>query len=467
MSLRNIASLLTAVLLALAVNTAGAAQPGEAVMAWHVTLSPTWFDPSTAPPQITPFGMLYALHDAMVRPLPGSKMAPSLAESWRESPDGLTYEFKLRPGLKFHNGDPVTTDDVKFSYERYRGAGAKELQARVKQVDVVDPLTIRFQLKEPWPDFMTFYGTTATAAGLVVPEEIPHAGRRRRLSQEPDRRRPVQVREPHARRRGRAGRVSGLLAARSVRQAPGHEERHRRDHPRGDAEDGRGGHLLRPRRPRRREREARPARADRGLAARLDQLARVRGSVGSEVALERPAAAAGGQPRDQPQGDQRRRLSRLLPARGGHRAAGDGVRAPGRAAGLRSGEGQTAPGGRRVPERNRRGRSRPDPAVLHDGRGGRELSQRGRDPRDDAPDGARNLLYGLARAEAPSAVHHGCRQLGQRREPGAGVHLLQGDLCLRRLPGHRRPVRAAGAGARHRAGAKRCSTRSSSSRSTG
>src|SRR3989449_6557338 len=167
----RVASLLTAVLLALAATPAGAAQPGEAVMAWHVTLAPTWFDPSTAPPQITPFGMLYAIHDAMVRPLPGAKMGASLAESWRESPDGLTYEFKLRPGLKFHNGDPVTAEDVKFSYERYRGAGAKELQTRVRQVDIVDALTIRFQLKEPWPDFMTFYGTTATAAGIVVPKK--------------------------------------------------------------------------------------------------------------------------------------------------------------------------------------------------------------------------------------------------------------------------------------------------------
>ncbi|PYN87106.1 MAG: hypothetical protein DMD87_14490 [Candidatus Rokuibacteriota bacterium] len=165
----RIAASLVAVLV-LAATPAGAAQPGEAVMAWHVTLAPTWFDPSTAPPQITPFGMLYAIHDAMVRPLPGSKMAPSLAESWRESADGLTYEFKLRPGLKFHNGDPVTAEDVKFSYERYRGAGAKELQTRVRQVDIVDPLTVRFQLKEPWPDFMTFYGTTATAAGIVVPK---------------------------------------------------------------------------------------------------------------------------------------------------------------------------------------------------------------------------------------------------------------------------------------------------------
>jgi len=168
---RRTASLLTAVLLTLAVNQASAAQPGVAVMAWHVTIAPSWFDPSTAPPQITPFGVLYAIHDAMVRPLPGFKMGNSLAESWRESADGLTYEFKLRRGLRFHNGDPVTTEDVKFSYERYRGAGAKELQARVRQVDIVDPLTVRFVLKEPWPDFMTFYGTTATAAGIVVPKK--------------------------------------------------------------------------------------------------------------------------------------------------------------------------------------------------------------------------------------------------------------------------------------------------------
>src|SRR5262245_14258553 len=87
---------LLALVLSLAtVAPSGAAPaPREAVMAWHVTIVPAWFDPSTAPPQITPFGMLYAIHDALVRPLPGSRMAPSLAESWTESPDGLVYEFK-------------------------------------------------------------------------------------------------------------------------------------------------------------------------------------------------------------------------------------------------------------------------------------------------------------------------------------------------------------------------------------
>jgi peptide/nickel transport system substrate-binding protein len=144
---------------------------GRAVMAWHVTIAPSWFDPSTAPPQITPFGMLYAIHDALVRPYPGHKAGNSLAESWRESADGRTYDFKLRRGLQFHNGDPVTAEDVKFSFERYKGAGAKEFQERVQQVEVVDALTVRFHMKEPWPDFMTFYGTTATAAGIVLPKK--------------------------------------------------------------------------------------------------------------------------------------------------------------------------------------------------------------------------------------------------------------------------------------------------------
>lgn len=147
------------------------APAGEVVIAWHVTIAPSWFDPSSAPPQITPFGFLYALHDGLVRPLPGQKFAASLAESWKESPDGLTYEFRMRRGLTFHNGDPVTLEDVKFSFERYKGAGVKELQARVRQIEIVDPLTVRFHLKEAWPDFLTFYGTPASGAGLVVPKK--------------------------------------------------------------------------------------------------------------------------------------------------------------------------------------------------------------------------------------------------------------------------------------------------------
>ncbi|HEY7493390.1 MAG TPA: ABC transporter substrate-binding protein [Candidatus Tectomicrobia bacterium] len=159
-------------LIGLVVGASAQTRPvGEMVYAYHVTIAPAWFDPGEAPAQITPFGILYALHDALLRPLPGQRMGAALAEAWSESPDGLTYEFTLRPGLKFHNGDPCTTEDVKFSFERYKGTGAKELQAKVKSVEVVDARTVRFHLHEPWPDFLTFYGTTATAAGLVVPKK--------------------------------------------------------------------------------------------------------------------------------------------------------------------------------------------------------------------------------------------------------------------------------------------------------
>jgi peptide/nickel transport system substrate-binding protein len=150
----------------------GAAAPeGQMTWALHISLAPTWFDPAETPGTGTPFLVLYALHDAMVKPMPGNAMAPSLAESWSASKDGLVYEFVLRQGARFHNGDPVTADDVKFSFERYRGAAAKLLKERVAVVEVADPSRVRFRLKEPWPDFMTYYGSLATGAGWIVPRK--------------------------------------------------------------------------------------------------------------------------------------------------------------------------------------------------------------------------------------------------------------------------------------------------------
>ena len=140
---------------------------GEMRWALYVTLSPVWFDPGEVVGQITPFWVLYALHDALVKPMPGNQMTPSLAESWTVSPDQRAYEFKLREGLKFHNGDPFTAEDVKFSF--LRAKGSKVLHDRVKEVVVVSPYRVRFQLHEPFPDFMAFYGTMATGAGWIVP----------------------------------------------------------------------------------------------------------------------------------------------------------------------------------------------------------------------------------------------------------------------------------------------------------
>src|SRR5499433_4291298 len=154
-----------------AADSAGAAPEGQMTLAASESLAARWFDPAEAEGIITPFIFYYALHDALVKPMPGKPMAPSLAESWSVSADGLTYEFVLRRGVKFHNGETVSAEDAKFSFERYKGAAASTLKARVAAVEVVDPHRIRIRLKRPWPDFMTFYGTLATGAGWVVPKK--------------------------------------------------------------------------------------------------------------------------------------------------------------------------------------------------------------------------------------------------------------------------------------------------------
>src|SRR5438105_15788799 len=153
-------------------QVAAQAQPdGQLTVAFDVSIALTFLDPAETPGIGVPFVFLYALHDALIKPLPGNDMAPCLAESWKESPDGLVYEFKLREGLKFHNGDPFTADDVKFSFLRYRGVSAKILHERVKAVEIVDSHRVRFVLNSPWPDFLVFYATPATGAAWIVPKK--------------------------------------------------------------------------------------------------------------------------------------------------------------------------------------------------------------------------------------------------------------------------------------------------------
>jgi peptide/nickel transport system substrate-binding protein len=170
-ALRGIAVLAVLPLLIALRAPATAAPEGTLTWGLHVTLASRWLDPSDTEGFINPFMVLYAIHDALVKPMPAGENTPSLAESWTPSKDGLTYEFVLRKGVKFHNGDPVTAEDVKFSFDRYKGAAAKLLKDRVREVEVVDPNRVRFHLKEPWPDFMTFYGTSATGAAWIVPKK--------------------------------------------------------------------------------------------------------------------------------------------------------------------------------------------------------------------------------------------------------------------------------------------------------
>jgi ABC-type transport system substrate-binding protein len=88
--------------------------------------------------------------------IPEGTFTPNLAESWAISPDTKVYEFKLRNGVKFHNGDTLTAEDVVFSFWRYKAAQAKLIHEKVEKVEGVNPHLVRIRFKEPFPDFLEY-----------------------------------------------------------------------------------------------------------------------------------------------------------------------------------------------------------------------------------------------------------------------------------------------------------------------
>ena len=143
---------------------------GKFTEAWNTTLSPAWNDPQENPPQITPYNFQLAMHDALVKHMPGKTFAPSLAESYEVAPDYKSATFKLRPNIKFHDGSPITPEDVKFTFENYRGAGAGVLKSKVDHIDLPDNRTVKFFFKEPFLDFLLIYGSPSSGAGWILPK---------------------------------------------------------------------------------------------------------------------------------------------------------------------------------------------------------------------------------------------------------------------------------------------------------
>ncbi len=142
-------------------------------MGVHISLAPTWFDPAETPGIITPFMVLYALHDALVKPMPGQ---PDGAEPGRVV-DDVAGRARLRVRAAQGREVPqrraaVTAEDVKFSFERYRGAAAKHAQgARGRASRRRSRSSVRFRLKQPWPDFMTFYARAPPAPAGSCPKK--------------------------------------------------------------------------------------------------------------------------------------------------------------------------------------------------------------------------------------------------------------------------------------------------------
>ena len=155
---------------------AGAAQPkikpkGKMVLTWHTAMAPRWLDPQEHDGTATPDNFLTALHDALIKNS-GTTLFdhPALAERYEFAKDSKSATFFLREGIKFHNGEPVTPEDVKFSYENYRGALASTFKSKTEAVEIVDRRTVRFKFKEPFLDFLLLYGSgNVTGAGWIVP----------------------------------------------------------------------------------------------------------------------------------------------------------------------------------------------------------------------------------------------------------------------------------------------------------
>jgi len=141
------------------------------VLAWHTNIAPRWLDPQQHDGGATPDNFLNAVHDALIKNFRERLYDHlALAERWELAEDAKSATFRLRSGVKFHNGDPVTPDDVKWSYEHYHGAWAKVLHDKTQGVEIVDDRTLRFAFRGPFLDFPRLMGTAnVSGAGWVVP----------------------------------------------------------------------------------------------------------------------------------------------------------------------------------------------------------------------------------------------------------------------------------------------------------
>jgi peptide/nickel transport system substrate-binding protein len=129
---------------------------GEVVVAQPVLRQQ--FDP-TAMVATTDFLVFDQMYDGLINMGPNGK-EPALAKSWEVSEDGKQIDFMLREGVTFHNGDPFTAEDVKFTFERLISEGnthsyRKAFVDSLDHVEVVGPHQARFVLKKPWPPFFT------------------------------------------------------------------------------------------------------------------------------------------------------------------------------------------------------------------------------------------------------------------------------------------------------------------------
>jgi peptide/nickel transport system substrate-binding protein len=138
-------------------------------------------DPAGFDPVRGPSGMSHVVIEQVYSTLmlldPEANPIPGLAESYEVSEDGLEYTFKLRDGVTFHNGDPLSAEDVKFSFDRLRapdsGYSYGSQVETIDEVEVVDPLTVRFKLSQRTGPFLIYM---ACPGSSIVPKNLVESG---------------------------------------------------------------------------------------------------------------------------------------------------------------------------------------------------------------------------------------------------------------------------------------------------
>ncbi len=138
-------------------------------------------DPAGFDPAMGPSGMSHVVIEQVYSTLmslnPDANPYHDLAESYEMSGDGLEYTFHLRAGVKFHNGDPLTAEDVKFTFDRLRapdsGYSYGSQVSTIKDVAVIDPLTVKFTLSVQTGPFLTYM---AFPGSSIVPKALVESG---------------------------------------------------------------------------------------------------------------------------------------------------------------------------------------------------------------------------------------------------------------------------------------------------
>lgn len=137
-------------------------------------LEPPHLDPTSAAAGAIDSVTYSNIFEGLTRFASDGSIIPGLAESWEISEDGLTYTFKLRDGVTFHDGTTMDGEDVKFSLDRARAEDSvnaqKALFTAIDTVEVVDPLTVKVTLSEPNGLFL--FNMAWGDAVIVAPESI-------------------------------------------------------------------------------------------------------------------------------------------------------------------------------------------------------------------------------------------------------------------------------------------------------